>query len=230
MIIISYGHTNGELRKILETKKLLKLSDEVHQIDPTSWDSESLNRLSQTQGLFSEKEVFFVDHVLSELEPEEISKEIKKLSESTNLIIFIEDAQTKFAEKLEKLSAHVFSASKKAEEKGFNVFLLTDALFAKDKKKLWLLYQQALNEKMDPEFDIHRILFWAVKMLALAKAYGSAVSAGISPFVYSKAKAGVPKYKDGEIEKIAHNLANMTIEARKGDEWEILLERFILAL
>ncbi len=230
MIVVSYGHTRGEVRKILDSKKLFKLHDEIHSIDPTNWSDESVNELVLTQGLFAEREIFFVDHVISELDPEEITKEIKNLSESGNLIVFIEDEPNKLLEKIEKGAEHVLKASKKIEERGFNVFSLTDALFVKDKKKLWLLYQQALAEKMDPEFDIHRILFWGIKMLALTKEYSSAVSAGISPFVYSKAKIGISKYKDGEIEKIAQDLANMTIQARNGDEWEILLERFVLSL
>ncbi|MFZ3020461.1 MAG: hypothetical protein WA051_03030 [Minisyncoccia bacterium] len=230
MIVVSYGHTKGEIRKILDNKKLFKLNDEIHSIDPTNWSDESVSELTQTQGLFAEREIFFVDHVLSELEPEEITKEIKNLCESVNLIVFIEDAPNKQLEKIEKSAEHVLNAPQKTVEKGFNVFSLTDALFAKDKKKLWLLYQQALSEKMDPEFDIYRILFWGVKMLALAKEYGSAASAGISPFVYSKAKGGVSKYKDGEIEKTAQDLANMTIQARQGEEWEVLIERFVLSI
>ena len=230
MIVISYGYTKGEIRKILDGKKLFKLHDEIHTIDPTGWSEESVNELAQTQGLFAEREIFFVDHVISEIGPEDITGHIKNLSESNNLIVFIEDGPDKLTERIEKDAEYVLNAPKKAEEKGFNVFSLTDALFAKNKKKLWLLYQQALSEKMEPEFDIHRILFWGIKMLALAKKYGSAASAGISPFVYSKAKAGVENFKENEIEKIAQDLANMTIQARQGEEWEVLLERFILSL
>lgn len=230
MILVSYGYTRGEIKKILANKKLLTSTDEVRSIDPTSWEKNSIEEIIQTQGLFVEKEIFFIDHVVSESEPEEIFKNIKKLKETTNLIIFIEDEESKVTEKLEKEAEHVLRAGKRTEEKPFNVFALTDALFERDKKKFWILYQKALNEGVDLEFDVHRIIFWGVKMLALSKEYNSAVSAGISPFVYSKAKSGVVKYKDGEIEKISQNLTEMVVSARQGEDWEILLEKFVLSL
>ncbi len=230
MIIIFYGHTKGEIRKILVTKKLLDINDEIHSIDPTSWDNESIREITQTQGLFVDREIFFIDHVVSESEPEEIFKNIKTLKDSSNVVVFIEDEPSKATEKLEKEAENIFKAQQKVEEKPFNVFSLTDALFARDKKKLWILYQQTLIEGLDLEFDVHRIIFWGVKMLSLAKNYSSAVSAGISPFVYSKAKVGVAKYKDGEIEKISQDLTEMVISARQGEDWEILLEKFVLSI
>ena len=229
MLIISYGHTRGEIRKFLENKKLLNSTDETHLIDPASWTEESVNALIETRGLFTDKEVFFVDHVISELEPP-ILKDAKLLANSGNLIVFLENEPTKTTEKLEKSAVHVFKAPARKEEKPFNVFSLTDALFEKDKKKLWLLYQRALLENLDPEFDVHRIFFWGVKMLALAKKYGSAISAGISPFVYGKAKKGAGNFKEGDIEKISQELTHVVLRARAGEEWEFLLERFVLSL
>ncbi len=230
MIIVSYGNTLGQTRKFLEAKKLFGFDDEIRKIDPAGWSEESIDELIQTKGLFLDREVFFVDHVLSELEPEEVAKNSKILSESDNLIVFMESKATRYAEKIEKLAEYVFRAPLKKEEKLFNVFSLSDALFAKDKKKLWLFYQEGLLGGADPEFDIHRILFWGIKMLALAKNYASAASAGVSPFVYSKAKKGVVNFKDDELEKLVQNLTNMTIRARRGEEWEILLEQFILTI
>ncbi len=230
MIVISYGHTRGELKKILEKKKLLNPADEIHYFDPASWDVESVHEIIQTQGLFADREIFFIDHVVSENEPEEIFENIKDIQETPNVVVFIEDSPTKATEKLEKLTEHVFAAPQKTEEKPFNVFALTDALFEKDKKKFWLLYQKTVAEGLDPEFDVHRIIFWGVKMLALTKNYSSAVAAGISPFVYGKAKKGLSKYADGEIEKMSQDLTEMVVLARQGEEWEILLEKFVLSL
>ncbi len=228
MLIISYGYTKGETRKFLETKKLVKPTEEARTIDGVSWEQETVGEIVETQGMFSLKEIFFIDHVLSELEPEEIVKNIKNIAESNNLVVFLESEVSQFSKKLEKFANDILTAPPKTEEKLFNVFSLTDALFERDKKKLWLLYERGLAEGMDPEFDIHKILFWGIKMLSLAKNYPSAVSAGISPFVYSKAKRGVSKYKDGEIEKIAQDLTSMVVRARQGEDWEIVLGQFIL--
>ena len=230
MIFIFYGHSKGEVKKILETKGLLKLNDEVHTIDATTWTDESVNEAVATKSLFDSKECFFLDHVLSELEPEEIKSNLKLLQSTNNLIVFIENTQTKFTALVEKSAELVFTAQDKKEKVTFNIFSLTDALFEKDRKKLWLLYQKSILENLDPEFDIHRILFWAVKMLALTNNYSSANSAGISPFVYNKVKKGIGKFKEGEIVKMAEDLTQMTIKARQGEDWEFLLEKFILSL
>ncbi len=106
MIVVSYGYTRGEVRKILDNKKLFKLHDEIHSIDPTNWGDESISELTLTQGLFADREIFFVDHVISEIEPKEIIKEIKNLSESNNLIVFFEDGPNKILEKIEKSAEH----------------------------------------------------------------------------------------------------------------------------
>lgn len=230
MIIIFYNHTRKEIRKILESKKLLTVDDEVHTIDPTVWTQESVDELTKTKGLFSSREIFFVDHVLSELEPDEIYKEAKILSESENIAVFLESESIKGMGQLEKFAKFVFKAQTKTKAPVFNVFSLTDALFEKDRKKLWLLYQKTILEGLDLEFEVHKILFWGVKMLALAKNYNSAVSAGISPFVFSKAKKGTDKFEGGEIEKVSQNLTEMTIRARQGEDWEILLEQFVLSI
>ncbi len=231
MIIISYGHTRGEVRKLLEGKKLLNVSNEIRNIDAASWAPESVDEVVASQGLFSSGEVFFVERVLSEIEPAEIKERVKELEDSPNVIVFIEGAPLKSYAFLEKHSAHVFKAPKKTEEKTFNIFSLTDALFEKDRKKLWILYERALGDMADPEEEVHRILFWGVKMLALAREYPSAESAGMSPFVYGKAKKGVAKYKEGELEKVAQDLTEMVVRARQGgEEWEILLEQFILKI
>lgn len=229
MIFLSYGNTKSEVKKKLEAEKLLNELNEIHSIDPTTWSEESVDELMKTQGLFATNEIFFVDHVISELGSEEILKNVKLLKGSPNLIIFLEDTQTADTKKLEEYAEHILQAQKLTIEKTFNIFILSDAIFEKDKKKLWLLLEKCFMNGLDGE-EIYRILFWAVKMLALAQNYSSATTAGISPFVFKKAKQGVSKYSANNISRMAQSLSDLIIQARQGGDWEMLLEKFALSL
>lgn len=229
MIVFSYGYTRGETKNLLEKKKLMNAADEVQLIDPLSWSDASPDELVATQGLFADAQVFFVDHVLSELEPENIVDRAANFADSPNIIVFIEDTSAKHWSTLEKKAEHIFAAPAKKEEAAFNIFSLSDGLFAKDKKQFWLLYQRALAAGTEPE-EMHRILFWGTKQLALANVYSSATAAGMSSFVYGKAKRALANWKEEEIARLAERLTDMLQESRRGEEWEILLEKFILGL
>jgi len=114
------------------------------------------------------------------------------------------------------------------EKKDNTFFALADALGARDKKKLWLLLRNALDHDSVPE-ELHGILFWQAKSLALAAQTASAGEAGLNPFVYGKAKRFLVNFKQNEIEKMLSKLVWMYHEAHRGRvDFSIELEKFVL--
>jgi hypothetical protein len=109
-------------------------------------------------------------------------------------------------------------------------FEFADALGRKDKKSLWVLFQDALEEQVPAE-EIHGIFFWQVKSMLLAQKCKSPIDANMKPYPFQKAREYSRNYKDGELEKISFKLVSMYHEAHRGNEdFHIALESFILSL
>lgn len=195
---------------------------------------EKIEELTQTQGLFENKQILFMDRTLENKDVREIMLDkIDEIAQSPNIFIFFEGKLTK--EVLKKLEKHAekvteyeLETEKPKEVGGF--FALADALGARDKKRLWMLYRDAIDKKAVPE-EIHGILFWQVKALALAEKTSVAGEAGLNPFVYSKAKRYVSNFKKGEIDRLLSQLVSMYHRAHRGQvDFELELEKLILDL
>ncbi len=108
-----------------------------------------------------------------------------------------------------------------------NIFALADALGERDKKKLWVLFEQAVRRGETPE-AIAGTLFWQLKsMLLVVRGDGSS----LSPFVASKAGRFVKNYSKEEIEHVAYALVREYHEARRsGLGLRERMEKLILSL
>jgi DNA polymerase III delta subunit len=195
---------------------------------------EKIEELTQTQGLFENKQILFMDRTLENKDVREVMfDKIDAIAESPNIFIFFEGKLTKeVLKKLEKRAEKVTeyeSETEKPKEAG-SFFALADALGARDKKRLWMLYRDAIDKEAVPE-EIHGILFWQAKALALAQKTSTAGEAGLNPFVYSKAKRYVSNFKEGEIDTMVSRLVHMYHRAHRGQvDFEIELEKFALDL
>ena len=108
------------------------------------------------------------------------------------------------------------------------MFAMADALGARDKKTLWILYRQAVEAGKVPE-EIHGILFWQAKSIALAARTNSATEADLNPFVYGKAKRYAANYSDKEINNLLERLVAVYHDSHRGiHEFETAMERLIL--
>ncbi len=195
---------------------------------------DKLEELTQSQGLFENKQIVFMDRTLENKDVREvILDKIEIIAQSPNIFIFFEGKLTKeVLKKLEKRAEKVqeYILNEETQEKSSNFFALADALGARDKKKLWILYRDAINRDAVAE-EIHGILFWQVKSMALAAKSKDANSAGLNPFVYGKAKRFLSNWKEGEIDTILSRLVHMYHKAHRGEiNFEIELEKFALDL
>ncbi|HEU5114869.1 MAG TPA: hypothetical protein VFT82_03830 [Candidatus Paceibacterota bacterium] len=191
-----------------------------------------IEELTQTQGLFENKQIIFMDRTLEVPETRDLVVDrIDAIKESPNIFIFFEGKLTKeVLKKLEKRAEKIteYAASDEKKKEGGSFFALADALGARDKKRLWSLLREALDQDAAPE-EIHGILFWQAKSLALAASAPSAAAAGLNPFVFGKAKRYASNWKPEEIESLLSKLVYMYHEAHRGQvEFEIELEKLSL--
>jgi DNA polymerase III delta subunit len=115
------------------------------------------------------------------------------------------------------------------KEREFNIFQLTDALSARDKRNAWIIYERALASGMAAD-EVYWRVMWGVKALLLASKT-DAESSGLNPFVYKKAKANLRNWKTEELEKLSETLVLGYHDARRGiGEIETLIEKTLLNL
>ncbi len=215
---------------------LIKLGDEDLSLD-------KIIELAGGQALFSNKYIVSLYKTFDNKENKElILKNIKEFAGSDNIFIFAEGKMDKASiAKIEKNAEKVQEFVKpdkilnKKEKlaligEKIDFFEFADALGRKDKRGLWVLYQDALSEQVPAE-EVHGIFFWQVKSMLLAKKCKTAEEAKMKPFPFQKAQEYSRNYKDGELENLSSKLISMYHEAHRGNEdFFIALEKFILEL
>ena len=187
-----------------------------------------------SRGLFDETAVFVFDSILEKVTEQEIvaSRAVDLASSSNSFLVFEPTLDKKIIPIITKEAslAEEYTLKKLFERPAFNIFALGDALGARNKKDLWVLYQQALGAGLAPE-EINSTLFWQVKNMALMKGAQAGESAGLNPFVAKKALAFAKNYTTSEIENLARKLSAIVHEDHRGGEsLKIALEKLILSL
>ena len=247
MIYFYYGTDTESARKkakvtvdSLLAKKpdatLVKIGDEDLSID-------KITELTSSQALFSNKYIIFFYRTFDNKENKElIIKNLKEFATSENIFIFAEGkidktSLTKIEKKAEKVQ-EIIKPEKSLNKKEklaligekIDFFEFADALGRRDKRGLWVLYQDALAEQVPAE-EVHGIFFWQVKSMLLAKKCKNAEEANMKSFPFQKAREYSRNYKDGELEKISSDLVAMYHEAHRGSiDFFVALEKFILEL
>jgi hypothetical protein len=112
----------------------------------------------------------------------------------------------------------------------FNIFALTDAIGARDKRQAWMVYEKALASGMVADEIFWRVM-WGVKALLLGAKTSSAEESGLNPFVYKKMKGFLKNWKVEELEKLSESLVVGYHDARRGiGEMETMIEKILLNL
>lgn len=119
---------------------------------------------------------------------------------------------------------------KEVKTKTFNPFAMSDALIARDRKQLWLNFEQARRAGLSVE-EIYPTLAWQAKNMLLVAVSKPEDKLDLKPFVITKAKQGLRNYSPSELKKLLANL----IELHHGtypnsDEFEFGLEKLILTI
>lgn len=240
MIYLLYGDNFVESRKkikaILDSQLKKNPDASYFKINADTWNSDTLDEFIGTGGLFQSKYIVVLEDILSDkkIAGTALSR-LNDCKESQNIFIFLElDLKKEIVSKVEKYAEKVqHFETKKILSKykdEFNVFTLTDALGARDRKHLWVLYQKAILSKIDPE-EIHRLFFWQVKAMISARSSSGATEAGLNPFVYKKSLGFSKNFSNEELAKLSRDLVVMYHDARRGViDFDVALERFVLAV
>ncbi|MDD5318842.1 MAG: hypothetical protein PHF79_03455 [Candidatus Pacebacteria bacterium] len=208
---------------------------EVFTFSELSWSADKFSSLLSAQGLFESKYIVLLDRVLSaEGAQGAVFENLKMLAEAEHAFVLYEEKI--LAAELKKLEKHAFKVyeisapvlSEKKEQ--FNLFGLTDALGARDKKKAWILFNEALHREIAAE-EIHGVIWWQIKSILLASGAKSAAETGLNPFVYKKAKQYAGNFSTRELTTISEKLVDMYHQAHRGEaDFLVELERFVLEI
>lgn len=247
MIYLLHGEDTEKARakahELVDTLRTKKPDASFFKIEAAQFSAEKLDELINSQGLFESKYIVLLDRVFENKEAkEQLLDSRKELAESPHIFIFLEGKIDKASlTKLEKVAAkaQVFEmknggvggmAEKTFSVGEFNTFALGDAFGRRDKKELWFLYSKAALRNIPAE-EIHGILFWAWKSMALAAASKDAGEAGLNPYVFQKSSAFAKNFTKDELATMGARLIRMSHDAHRGKvDFDIELERFVLGV
>ena len=215
----------GKLRARAPHAHMARMTEEAEALD--------LESVMSSAGLFHAAQIVILDGVFANAEhKKEVMACLEELARSEHVFFIREekltDSDLKKLEPCAKaISRHDLRAAAKKPEG--NPFALADALLAKDRKQLWLRLSSALREGSEPE-ELHGILFWGAKNLALAAFSKDAAEAGMHAFVYGKTRRALGKFTESEVRSLVAELAELPHAARRnGVELEYALELFALS-
>jgi DNA polymerase III delta subunit len=240
MIYLFYGSDTEKARKkwrgVLEAFEKKYPEGNIFRFDTEHFDAAQFEELIASRDIFGGKRLVACDHCLENVEVADfISKKLAALQDSPHVFAFLErDLKAAEQKKFEKAGAKLEECKKLVprsfgEVGDFNVFALTDALLERDRKRLWILYQEALERRIAEE-EIFWKLVWQTKMLLLVRHAGAKKLTSVKDFVAGKARRGNQNYKDGELEKLSGELVALWHESKEeqGRDFAMGLERLIL--
>lgn len=216
-----------------KAEKSFSSKKDVHRVtfNDVSFSPDAVSTYLGAGDIFGKSYVVFLDRIFGNKEAEKFFwTNLNDFCSSTNdFVLFTEKLLANRIAEIKEAGGEVVNDKsipfKKPLE--FNIFALADALIARDKKQLWVLYEKALRSGKTPE-EISGTLFWQLKNMMLV---GEGGGKNLSPFVKSKAKRAGEKYTAVEIKKLSFDLVNLYHESRrKGLGLEEKLEKFILGI
>jgi len=158
-----------------------------------------------------------------------VTSRLAEMAASDTVFVLSEESVPKaLAEELkEHAESYKIVDLPKNTNRGFNMFSITDAFGARDKKSVWVLLQEALQSGVAPE-EVLNILIWQAKNLLITKNAASAAETGLAPFVFQKSKGYSKNFEVEELKTISRKLTSMFHESHLGMDLGPNLELFLL--
>jgi DNA polymerase III delta subunit len=240
MLYFLYGNDTDKARaravSLVSDLRQKKPDAAVFKMEGDSFDRFKLEELISGQGLFENRHIVLLSRIFDNVEAKTfLLSRLKEIADSKNIFILRENALAKTeAEQLKKIATRHQEFVKKSviapAKNKFNIFSLADALARRDRKSLWLLYQQALANNVSPE-EVHGVLFWKIKVIAAAAAAKTAAPPGQKPFVFNKAKKAAANFAPGEIGRLSAAFVSVYHAAHTGgSDLAVGLEKIILTI
>lgn len=218
MIYFYYGTDIDKARRkaheLIDSLQKKKPDASFFKIDSESFSVERVSEYIESQGLFSNKYIVFLDRLCEKKEIKESFLDLlKEISKSENIFIVLEGKLDKAtATKIEKKSEKFlnFTLEEAPEKPVYNAFALADAFARRDRKNAWMLYRKSIDAGEAPE-ALHGMIFWKVKTLILS-GYGG-------------------DWRKDELIKVMNELVVLYHDARRGrHELETGMEAWLLSI
>jgi hypothetical protein len=172
-----------------------------------NYDDEKINELIESQGLFVLKNIILLSGIFSDIKSDYFEKNLKKINESENIFIIVEkEIKEDLLKKINDLGVKIqqFSVQKKIEKKDNRLFEIADLFGRKDKKELWIKYQDLLNSF--DSVEILNIIWWQLKSIISAKKSENCSDSGLAPYVYTKSKSFSKNFSTQELEDLIEKI------------------------
>ncbi len=220
----------------------------IFKIDEYDFEKEKLEELSRSNTLFGGKVVVVFNRIFDDKNVSRtILENLDSYVASQNIFIFYEEEIDKeildlIKEKAKKVQKFDLPPSKgmeagkfnKREYGGYNPFLICDAVGEKNKKKAWLIFQDALLEGVPAEEIFWKIWWQAKTMLAIkisseTDAKNLEKETGFHPFVIKKNLSFLKNFSFKELDDFSWKLVELYHNARRGlADFEIGLEKILI--
>jgi DNA polymerase III delta subunit len=237
MIYLFYGtdetKARGKWRQVIAAFEKKYPTGAVFRFDAEHFNQSQFEELACGGDLFGDKRLVASDHVLENDEARQfLEQNLALVVGASTVFVFLErETESTFLNQLEAAGAKVEVCEAKARAAGssFNPFALSDALAARDRKQLWLVYQESLRAGMSEE-EIFWKLAWQVKSLLTVQNSKTPPKA-MKPFVLQKSQRALKNFQPGELEQLSGELVTLWHEARRGQaDFEIGLEKLVLSI
>lgn len=170
---------------------------------------EMIYNYSTNVSIFGDSPIIISENVFTEGVLNFSSDELLSLKDSKTIFIFKEDKmlasdQKKYGKYGE---VKIFEDKKSVTSPKFNVFSITDAFASRDKVGTWVLYNNAIENGVEPE-AIAGVIFWKIKNMILN---------------------GNRQFTKEELKKQSSSIVSLYHLAHRGEsDFTIGLEQFIL--
>ncbi len=237
MIYFLHGtdtHTSrSRMHDILQNLYAKRPQSEVFKLTTENWSESQFDELVASFGLFEKKYIVVLDFLLSNKDIREyIAPRLSSMQEAEHWFVILDGKlDATLIKKIEQVSYKTQIFEKKEIKKDSPIiFSITDKLYTRDKKRLWVCLVDLMNQGIPVE-EIHGVIFWAVKNMILASRTESQKESGLAPFPYSKALSGSRNFKLAELQKMSVDLVDMVHRVRTGEgDMEVMLEKWALTL
>ena len=233
MLYVYYGSDQIKVRQKahLAIDGILTLGQELVRIEAENYEKGKLSSISRAVSLFSPRSIYLVESPSSEeIFQQDFMDSLDDLSNSEHVFIVIEQDISASDKKNITKFATVVEEYKRSVDAKFNPFAMADALSLKDKKTLWLVYQEAKFNGLSTE-EIVGTLWWQLKSIRLAAVTKSAEEAGMKEYPYKKAKSALRVFTLDDVTKSSKNLLRLYHAGHRGEvDIDIALEEWILSL
>lgn len=234
MLLFYFGNDfdkkHTKVKNILSDVKSKKPNSNFIHYDSFDIKKDNLLELIKSQGLFETKNIVLLSNIFIDLDLKKwILENLEEFEKSESAFIFSEEKITPTEAKKIKDIAYKFEEFKFSESRPENLFKISDYLLSKNKKKLWIFFNESIKKGNDAE-SLYNVIFWSMKTLSLAEKFSEKES-GLKSFPYSKAKNNLKNWKTHEPSEKLFQLLKLHSESRRGIlNLKNSLEKFLLEL